>query len=78
MPSKSKRPLSDQELDTYEAGRDLAADLLQSIQEMKAGQTQVVHSPAIKARQKTGLSPEGARSPVLQGGEVERRHWLGV
>ena len=37
MPSKNK-PLTDAELDVYEAGRDLAADILQSIAEMKAGQ----------------------------------------
>ena len=41
MPSKNK-PLTDAELDVYEAGRDLAADILQSIAEMKAGQVKPV------------------------------------
>ena len=84
MPSKSKRPLSDQELETYEAGRDLAADLLQSIREMKAGQTQVVHSPAIEARQKTGLSQArfaallGVSVRTLQGWEQGRKQPSGA
>ncbi len=55
MPSKSK-PLSHAQLATYEANRDLAAELLQSVREMKAGRTSLVSSPVIAARQKTGLS----------------------
>ena len=49
MPSKSK-PLSKAELAAYEAKRDLAADLLQSVREMKAGQVRVESSPVIEAR----------------------------
>lgn len=55
MPSKTK-PLEAKALAAYEEKRDLAADLLQSICEMKAGKTQVVFSPATEARRKTGLS----------------------
>lgn len=55
MPPKNK-PLTKTELAAYEAERDLAAELLQSIREMKAGQVHVVLSPAIEARKKTGLS----------------------
>jgi len=55
VPSKSK-PLSAKELAAYEAKRDLAAELLQSVKEMKAGQLSVVSSPFIEARKKTGLS----------------------
>ncbi len=55
MPSKNK-PLTDAELEVYEAGRDLAADILQSISEMKAGQVKSVDTSAIEARMKTGLS----------------------
>ena len=55
MPSKSK-PLTKAELAAYEAKRDLAADLLQSVREMKAGHVHVVSSLVIEARKKTGLS----------------------
>ena len=46
MPSKA-RPLTDAELEAYEAKRDLAAELLQSVREMKAGETEVVLSLAV-------------------------------
>jgi len=55
VPSKTK-PLPPKELALFEANRDLGAELLQSIREMKAGQVRVVHSPATEAREKTGLS----------------------
>jgi putative transcriptional regulator len=44
VPSKTK-PLAKAELTAYEAKRDLAADLLQSVLEMKAGHVHVVPSP---------------------------------
>ena len=44
MPSKTE-PLTCKELAKFEAGRDLGAELLQSIREMKAGKVHVVHSP---------------------------------
>ncbi|MEJ7138756.1 hypothetical protein [Amphibiibacter pelophylacis] len=53
----SNQPLTDKELASFETGRDLAAELLQAVQEMKAGHLRVVSSPVIEARQKTGLSP---------------------
>ncbi len=56
MPSKKTKPLKDAELEKFESERDLAADLLQSVREMKAGKGSVVYSPAIEAREKTGLS----------------------
>lgn len=55
MSSKSK-PLTQSELTDLEAKRDLAAELLQSVREMKAGHVRVVTSPVIEARKKTGLS----------------------
>ena len=55
MSSKGK-PLDEAELEAWEATRDLAAELLQSVREMKAGQVHVVSSPVIEARRKTGLS----------------------
>jgi putative transcriptional regulator len=52
----NSEPLSAKELAACEATRDLGAELLESIRDMKAGKTQVVFSPATQAHQKTGLS----------------------
>jgi putative transcriptional regulator len=83
VPSKSK-PLSQKELAAYEAKRDLAADLLQSVREMKAGQVQVVTSPVIEARKRTGLSQSqfaallGVSVRTLQGWEQGRKQPSGA
>ena len=83
MPSKTK-PLSRKELAAYEAKRDLAAELLQSIREMKAGKVQVVQTPATEAREKTGLSQSqfasllGVSVRTLQGWEQGRKQPSGA
>lgn len=83
MPSKSK-PLSKAELAAYEAKRDLAAELLQSVREMKAGQVHVVSSPVIEARKKAGLSQSqfatllGVSLRTLQGWEQGRKQPSGA
>ena len=83
MPSKTK-PLSKKDLEIYESKRDLAADLLQSIREMKAGKTAVVFSAASEARQKTGLSQSqfaallGVSVRTLQGWEQGRKQPSGA
>ena len=83
MPSKSK-PLDDADLEAYEAGRDLAADLLQAVREMKAGQVRVVSSPVIEARRRTGLSQSefaalmGVSVRTLQGWEQGRKQPSGA
>ena len=83
MPSKSK-PLSKAELAAYEAKRDLAAELLQSVREMKAGHVHVVTSPVIEARKKTGLSQSqfaallGVSVRTLQGWEQGRKQPSGA
>jgi putative transcriptional regulator len=83
VPSKSK-PMSKAQLAAYEAKRDLAAELLQSVCEMKAGQTRVVSSPVIEARQKTGLSQSqfaallGVSVRTLQGWEQGRKQPSGA
>jgi len=83
VPSKTK-PLSKAQLAAYEAKRDLAAELLQSVREMKAGQTRVVSSPVIEARQKTGLSQSqfaallGVSVRTLQGWEQGRKQPSGA
>ena len=48
-------PLRLKELAKHEAGRDLGAELLRSIREMKAGKVRVVYRPEAGAREKTGL-----------------------
>lgn len=83
MPSKSK-PLSQKELVAYEAKRDLAAELLQAVREMKAGQVQVVSSPVVEARNNTGLSQSqfaallGVSVRTLQGWEQGRKQPSGA
>lgn len=83
MPSKSK-PLTKAELAAYEAKRDLAAELLQSVREMKAGKIHVVSSPVIEARKKTGLSQAqfaallGVSVRTLQGWEQGRKQPSGA
>lgn len=83
MPSKT-RPLSKAALAAYEAKRDLAADLLQSVREMRAGHVRVVSSPVIEARNKTGLSQSqfaallGVSVRTLQGWEQGRKQPSGA
>jgi putative transcriptional regulator len=83
VPSKTK-PLSKAELTAYEAKRDLAAELLQSVREMKAGNLHVVSSPVIEARKKTGLSQSqfaalmGVSVRTLQGWEQGRKQPSGA
>ena len=83
MPSKRK-PLTQTELAAFESKRDLAAELLQSVREMKAGQVAVVTSPVIEARKKTGLSQSqfavllGVSVRTLQGWEQGRKQPSGA
>jgi putative transcriptional regulator len=83
VPLKTK-PLSKAELAAYEAKRDLAAELLQSVREMKAGHLHVVSSPVIEARKKTGLSQSqfaalmGVSVRTLQGWEQGRKQPSGA
>ena len=77
MPLKSKK-LSSAELEVFEAKRDIGAEILQSIKDMKAGKGKVVLSPAVEARQATGLSQAqfatllGVSVRTLQGWEQGR------
>jgi len=83
VPLKSK-PFTKTELAAYEAKRDLAAELLQSVREMKAGQVHIVSSPVIEARKKTGLSQSqfavllGVSVRTLQGWEQGRKQPSGA
>lgn len=55
MPSKSRK-LSSANLAAFEAKRDIGAEILQSIKNMKAGKGKVVVSSATEAREAAGLS----------------------
>jgi putative transcriptional regulator len=83
VPSK-REPLSAKEIEAWEEKRDLAAELLQSVREMKAGQVQVVTSPVMEARRKTGLSQSqfaallGVSVRTLQGWEQGRKQPSGA
>lgn len=83
MPSKTK-PLTKRKLAAYEVDRNLAAELLQSVREMRAGKTFAVTSPVIEARKKTGLSQSqfasllGVSVRTLQGWEQERKQPSGA
>lgn len=83
MPSKTK-PLTATQLDGYENTRDLAAELLQSVREMKAGNVHIVSSPVINSRKKTGLSQSqfaallGVSVRTLQGWEQGRKQPSGA
>ena len=83
MPSKN-RPLSGTRLAAVEAKRDLAAELLESVRQMKAGRIQVVTSPVAEARKKTGLSQSefatliGVSVRTLQGWEQGRKQPSGA
>ena len=83
VPSKTK-PLTDLEITVYESKRDLAAELLESVRQMKAGKTQVVYSAAVEARERTGLSQSqfaallGVSVRTLQGWEQGRKEPSGA
>lgn len=83
MPSKNRK-LNDRQLRAYEANRDLAAELLESVRQMKDRKTQVVLSPATEARERTGLSQSqfaallGVSVRTLQGWEQGRKQPSGA
>lgn len=78
------KPLSPKELAKFEAGRDLGAEILQSIREMKTDEVRVAYSPAAQAREKTGLSQSqfaallGVSVRTLQGWEQGRKQPSGA
>jgi putative transcriptional regulator len=82
--SSKAKPLAGAKLQAYEAGRDLAAELLESVKQMKAGKTAIVRTPAIEARERTGLSQSqfarllGVSVRTLQGWEQGRKQPSGA
>lgn len=80
----SNKPMTDNELEAFEDGRNLHADLLQSIREMKAGQGRAVYSSVIAARTASGLTQSkfaalmGVSKRTLQDWEQGRREPSGA
>ena len=81
---KSRKPLTDEELEVWENSRDLEAELLESMRQMTVGKGHVVMSPVISARKKTGLSQAefakllGVSVRTLQEWEQGRRQPSGA
>ncbi len=83
MPLKPEK-LTPAELKVHESTRDIGAEILQSIQDMKAGKGKVVLSLAAEAREATGLSQSqfasllGVSVRTLQGWEQGRKQPSGA
>ena len=83
MPSKPRK-LTPAELEIHESQRDIGAEILQSIRDMKAGKGRVVLSAAAEAREATGLSQAqfavllGVSVRTLQGWEQGRKQPSGA
>jgi putative transcriptional regulator len=79
-----KKPRTDAQLAAWEAGRDLEAELLESVRQMKRGEGTVVYSPVIAARQNSGLTQAqfaqllGVSVRTLQGWEQGRKQPSGA
>lgn len=79
-----KSPLKGKALAEFEAQRDLAQELLESVREMKARKVSVVLAPVAEAREKTGLSQSqfarllGVSVRTLQGWEQGRKQPSGA
>jgi putative transcriptional regulator len=77
-------PLTDAQLAAWEAGRDLEAELLESVRQMKRGEGTVVYSTVIAARQNSGLTQAqfalllGVSVRTLQGWEQGRKQPSGA
>ena len=82
--AKAKRPLTDTQLAAWEASRDLEAELLESVRQVKRGEGTVVYSPVIAARKNSGLSQTqfakllGVSVRTLQGWEQGRKQPSGA
>ena len=79
-----KKPMTDEQLAAWEASRDLEAELVESVRQMKRGEGAVVLSPVIAARQNSELSQAqfarllGVSVRTLQGWEQGRKQPSGA
>lgn len=79
-----KKPMTDEQLAAWEAGRDLEVELVESVRQMKRGEGTVVLSPVIAARQNSKLSQAqfaqllGVSVRTLQGWEQGRKQPSGA
>ncbi|MFS2005729.1 helix-turn-helix domain-containing protein [Duganella sp. CT11-25] len=84
MSTNRKLPLNDEEIEAFEATCNLADDLLQAGNEMRAGLGQVVYSPLIAARENTGLTRQqfaallGISTLTLESWEQDRKQPIGA
>ena len=84
LSKKVSKPMTDAELEAWEATRDLEAELLEAVRQMADGKTTVVYSPVIAARKGSGLSQSqfaallGVSVRTLQGWEQGRRQPTGA
>lgn len=82
--AKTRLPMTDDELEVWEASRDLEAELLESVRQIKRGEGTVVYSPLIAARKNSGLSQTqfakllGVSVRTLQGWEQGRKQPSGA
>ena len=82
--SLKPKKLTAAQLAANEAKRDVGAEILQSLKDMKAGKGRVVLSPAAEAREATGLSQSqfarllGVSVRTLQGWEQGRKQPSGA
>ena len=71
-------PMNEKELLARDAKRDIGAELLESVRQVKQGQVRVAYAPARAAREMTGLSQArfakllGVSVRTLQGWEQGR------
>jgi putative transcriptional regulator len=77
-------PMTEKELLERDAKRDIGAELLESVKQMKRGEGRVVYSPVIAARAASGLSQAqfaaalGVSTRTLQDWEQGRRQPSGA